>query len=204
MNGTKRFSARVIAIAAGAVVVTLAVLGSSAAMAGHDGNTIHACSNSASGNVRIVGAASDCTKNETALEWNEQGPTGPMGPAGPTGPQGITGPQGPAGPAGPTGPAGQDGARGPQGPAGPEGATGPAGPAGVSGLQVINIWTFEKDNMTVYCPAGKQAIGGGVATKDDGHEIQYSHPVMNEGRSVAWYGESSDKGIVVWAICAIA
>lgn len=208
MNRTRSLPAKLILVAAG--VVSLAVLGSTVAMASHDGTTVHACTSKANGDVRVVGSAADCKNNETALAWNQQGPTGPIGPqgpAGPTGPQGPGGPQGPSGPAGLPGQDGQDGrdgATGPQGPAGPAGAQGPAGPAGVSGLQIIDIWTFEKDNMIVYCPAGKQAISGGVATKDDGHEIQYSHPVVQEGRSVAWYGESSDKGIWVWAICATA
>ena len=42
----------------------------------------------------IDSATTSCNANETALNWNQQGPQGIQGPAGPTGP---TGPQGPAG-----------------------------------------------------------------------------------------------------------
>ena len=67
-----------------------------------------ACKSSA-GFLRLVGAPSDCRRNETAVQWNAQGPAGPTGPAGPaglTGATGATGPAGPQGPAGPEGPAG--------------------------------------------------------------------------------------------------
>lgn len=43
------------------------------------------------GDLRLVSSASDCRRNETAVQWNVTGPTGP------TGPQGFQGPAGPAG-----------------------------------------------------------------------------------------------------------
>lgn len=81
---------------------------------------IHACYAQSNGSVRLVESAADCKNSETAITWNQTGPTGPQGPAGP---------QGGAGPAGSQGPQGQTGATGPQGPAGPQGPQGPAGTA---------------------------------------------------------------------------
>lgn len=106
--------------------------------------TIHACVHRETGQVRIVSAGEQCRRNETALEWNAEGPAGPagagaegvMGPAGPQGEMGPAGPQGdigPAGPAGDPGPAGPQGEPGPAGPQGETGATGPVGPQGETG-----------------------------------------------------------------------
>lgn len=116
----------------------------------------------------------------------EAGATGPQGVAGPTGPQGLTGPTGPeglpgaTGPTGPQGPTGATGATGPQGPAGPTGATGatgatgPQGPAGTSvdttavlgrTLTVVTSANVTPNNFNVIsanCPAGYEAVGGGV------------------------------------------
>ena len=53
-----------------------------------------------------------CTRGDTVISWNEQGPigaSGPQGSQGPAGPSGSSGPSGPAGPAGPTGATGLDG-----------------------------------------------------------------------------------------------
>ena len=113
-------------------VMTAAVVGG-VAMAQTDGaGIIVACVNDQSGNVRIVGAESDCRANETARTWNEQGPKGDTGD---TGPQGLPGAAGATGPAGPQGPKGDTGDTGPQGLPGAKGDTGPAGPQGPQGLQ---------------------------------------------------------------------
>ena len=90
---------------------------------------IHACSNQASGTLRLIDteAGESCGNNEVPVSWHAvgaPGSTGPAGPAGPTGPQGPIGPQGPAGAQGPAGPLGQ---AGPQGPIGPQGAAGSPG-----------------------------------------------------------------------------
>jgi len=58
---------------------------------------IHGCYNTGSnpsGQLRVIDAASGgkCSKNESALNWNQQGPTGPQGPVGPQGPKGDPGP----------------------------------------------------------------------------------------------------------------
>ncbi len=100
-----------------------------AAIPGDDGK-INGCYNKVNGQMRVVDSPADCKNNETAISWNQRGPTGAAGPAGP---KGDTGPAGPAGPPGETGPAGADGAPGPAGPAGPKGDTGDPGPAGPKG-----------------------------------------------------------------------
>jgi hypothetical protein len=91
------------------------------------------------GNLRVVGNAGDCKKNEQALTWNQQGPAGPAGaigatgPAGPAGAKGATGPKGDTGATGPAGPAGAKGAAGPKGDIGAQGAQGPKGDPGPEG-----------------------------------------------------------------------
>lgn len=62
---------------------------------------INACVSKNDGSVRIVSSASQCsTRRETAVSWNQVGPTGPTGPAGLPGPAGVAGTQGVPGPAG--------------------------------------------------------------------------------------------------------
>jgi uncharacterized protein YjbI with pentapeptide repeats len=70
---------------------------------GGDASRIHACLNPGNGTIYVVEAGQACGSNQTALDWNIQGPQGPQGIEGPQGPQGIQGPQGPAGPQGPLG-----------------------------------------------------------------------------------------------------
>jgi hypothetical protein len=43
---------------------------------------VHACYVKGNGNLRVVESASACRKNETAIEWNQQGPKGDPGPPG--------------------------------------------------------------------------------------------------------------------------
>lgn len=97
--------------ACGTVVFGMLIL---VGRAHNDANLIHACVG-VGGDVRIVGAASNCKARESAIEWNIQGPTGLSGPPGPLG---ATGPQGPQGPLG------LQGERGPQGELGPAGLAG--------------------------------------------------------------------------------
>lgn len=87
------------------VVPTVAVLGvggaiAAAAIPSADG-TITGCYLSSNGhfggNLRVVDSASDCTRLETAITWNQkgqQGPQGTPGAQGGQGPQGDTGPKG--------------------------------------------------------------------------------------------------------------
>jgi Lamin Tail Domain/Collagen triple helix repeat (20 copies) len=137
---------RLLALAAAFAVLasatTLAALG---ATGSREGGTIHACKQKITGLLRVVSEPSKCTKRESPIAWNIQGPIGAAGPTGPQGPggdpgpagiqgeQGLPGPQGPAGPQGAQGPAGSQGSAGPQGPTGPQGPAGPKGDPG-SGL----------------------------------------------------------------------
>lgn len=123
-----------------------------------------------------------CSRVESQVHWNAQGPAGPQGPKGDTG---ATGPQGPQGDTGPQGPAGDKGATGPQGPAGadgapgkdgatgqqgPQGDTGPRGPAGqngapgADGVSVTSVKLNPGDDPQ--CPNGGSkftAVGGSVS-----------------------------------------
>jgi hypothetical protein len=86
----------------GLVAVALAaVVGVAYATIPDSNGVIHACYNKSTGTLRVIDSSvTNCPSNDTALNWNVQGPQGPQGPAGP---QGATGPQGPAGPTGPSG-----------------------------------------------------------------------------------------------------
>jgi len=89
---------RRIAIGA-ALVAVLAAAGTTYALAASGASTtqtINACVR-ANGEVRLVSAAANCRRDETALSWNTVGPAGPQGAQGIAGRDGQTGPQGPAG-----------------------------------------------------------------------------------------------------------
>jgi hypothetical protein len=113
------------------------------------GGVIHACYKE-NGQLRVIDTYSSspgCKNQETALDWNKQGPEGPIGATGPAGSKGDTGAQGPKGdtgatgatgaqgPKGDTGAAGATGAKGDTGAQGPIGATGAQGPKGDTGAQ---------------------------------------------------------------------
>ena len=180
--------------------------------------TIHACVHRENGQVRIVSAGEQCRRNETALEWNAEGPAGPadagtqgeVGPAGsqgetgPAGPKGDPGPAGPQGEPGPAGVQGEAGATGPAGPQGETGATGPAGPAGpqgpaggggISGWEQRTAFTIVSaggiGSAVVRCTTGKQVLTGGFATPGTGMTIVESRPAtIAAGQNPGW---------VVWA-----
>jgi hypothetical protein len=61
---------------------------------------INACVQRGSDHVRILSAGDSCTRAETPLSWNREGPAGPAGATGPAGPAGPAGPQGEQGPPG--------------------------------------------------------------------------------------------------------
>lgn len=98
---------------------------------------IHACYSKSGDTLRVIDSStSSCKGNETALNWNAQGPAGPQGPKGDTGPQGPkgdTGLQGPKGDTGLQGPKGDTGLQGPKGDTGAKGDTGPKGDPGAKG-----------------------------------------------------------------------
>lgn len=141
---------------AGLFAVT--AIGVGQAVASADNATIYACKDR-QGNLRAVDAAADCTKNETPLEWNTEGPAGP---------QGIAGPQGDAGPMGPRG------FTGPQGPAGPQGvvtsviaySNAPLAPGigewrFMGGLAVVTTTQGQKVQVWSNRSFGSSAVGGG-------------------------------------------
>lgn len=133
--------------------VALGVIsGAGAATAAGDSALISACTNNETGAVRVTTQA--CRSSESALSWNQQGPTGAKGEVGPTGATGATGPAGETGP---------------QGPEGPQGVQGPQGP---EGMMSSLGWTREEprsmtfsnadgvETVSVYCQSG-QAVSGG-------------------------------------------
>src|ERR1700752_2924656 len=128
----------------------------------HGGHTalIHACVNNTSGEIKIVGANSNCPSNYRALDWNIQGPAGQQGPIGPVG---LVGPVGAMGP------------QGLQGERGFQGEQGIQGPAGISGLEVVqaNSGTLNEFRIDVIaeCPAGKQVLAGGFATAGNNVDV---------------------------------
>ena len=77
-------------------LLAVAALGTAAAAiawaAAGDPAVINACVAKGSGVVRIPGAGG-CRRNETALDWNAQGPIGPQGPQGPAGSSGSGAPE---------------------------------------------------------------------------------------------------------------
>ncbi|HTZ04355.1 MAG TPA: type VI secretion system tube protein TssD [Gaiellaceae bacterium] len=82
-----------------ALVAVLAAAGTTYALAASGASTtqtINACVK-ANGDIRLVSAAANCRRDETAISWNTVGPAGPQGPQGIAGRDGQTGPQGPAG-----------------------------------------------------------------------------------------------------------
>jgi len=98
---------------------------------------IHGCYQNSTGIARIIDSANEsCSKRETAIRWNQQGPEGPQGPKGDTGDTGPQGPKGDTGDTGPQGPKGDTGDTGPQGPQGPEG---PEGPPGADGAGIASL-----------------------------------------------------------------
>ena len=124
-----------------AAVVAVPVAGAAIAQIPGQSGVISACFDSKSGALRVIDAPTKtCTKFETSLNWNQEGPAGAVGATGATGATGAVGPVGPVGATGPAGAPGAPGARGADGlpgamgPSGPAGGPGPAGPAGPTGI----------------------------------------------------------------------
>ena len=86
---------------AGAAVAAVAIGGVTLAVGAND--PLYACVTTKTGAVRMVAAATVCSRTETKITWNVQGPAGAKGAAGA---QGVAGPQGPTGPQGAPGPVG--------------------------------------------------------------------------------------------------
>jgi hypothetical protein len=87
------------------VVMATLFVGAAAMVWGHGGDTslIHACV-AKDGTIRIIGANGTCKSNETALDWNIQGPQGLPGSQGIQGSPGDDGEDGATGETGPRGP----------------------------------------------------------------------------------------------------
>jgi hypothetical protein len=98
-------------------------------------------------------------------------PAGAAGLAGPAGAQGLPGA---AGETGATGAKGAEGARGPEG---------PQGPPGLSEIEVVTATSVDDSDgtksITVTCPAGKRAIGGGGGATN----FTLGNPIATAGTS---------------------
>ena len=204
-----KLSKKIIMIVSSIILVPLfVVLIGSATLAFAHGNgvnlgIIHACVNSANGNIEIVAADATCNNNQYALDWNAQGPQGeqgPMGPQGPQGEQGLAGPQGLQGEQGPAGPQGPQGEQGLAGPKGPQGEQGPAGPQGPQGEQgnpgVIRFYTKSvshdlapntTQHVSFACDLGDMSTGGGYFAPFNSANVFRNHPGGDGGWLISIY-----------------
>ncbi len=82
---------RVVLIAAAALA---AVTGVAIAAIPSAQSVIVGCAQNRTGDLRVVGSARQCRRNETPLRWNQRGPAGPAGPPGLPGAAGKPGPPG--------------------------------------------------------------------------------------------------------------
>lgn len=136
---------------------------------------------SVAGFLRLVSSPTDCRGNETAVQWDVQGPVGPQGPAGPKGATGATGPKGATGAQGPAGPQGPTGLQGPAGPQGPAGASSASGvpapqvigqltmlPGTLSGStlapQTMDLYSFSSDLQQAFNVGASTGAGAGKLT----------------------------------------
>jgi Collagen triple helix repeat (20 copies) len=141
---------------------------------------------------------------------------GPQGAPGAPGPKGDKGEAGARGPAGPKGDPGPKGETGPAGPAGPQGPPGPMDPS------VIRNWSYhtqghaigpdDYEKWKVDCPAGKRALGGGVAASGPYQGNQQNGAVVSSAPAGAegtgWavtYSNDFSIGTMTayaWVLCA--
>jgi hypothetical protein len=127
---------------------------------------LHGCYTKSTGTIRVIDdSVTTCKSGETSMSWNIAGPQGPQGAPG------TAGTQGPAGPAG------------------------PAGSSGVSGLEIVTSDTTVSGlaggiASLLSCPAGKKAIGGGVAPKPFYESAGTIHQALNTS-NVAYAIQSS-------------
>jgi Collagen triple helix repeat (20 copies) len=190
-------------VGAGVIGLVGGISGVALASGSDPTTTIFACKLNSTGLVRIVAQGQDCFRHETPVQWNVQGPVGPVGPAGPQGPAGPAGVAGQVGPAGPQGPAGQN---------------------GVSGYEKVpqtqHVTLAKGDTtpqMTVQCPTGKKAVGGGgdVVFPDGGLDAIPLFQSVPTGDGNGWtvlFGpqidpvtvKSVDVTVEAFAICEVA
>ena len=148
--------------------------------------------------LQDVGTA--CPSGDTAIKWNQQGPTGPQGPAGPAGPQG---------------PQGSTGATGPQGAQGPQGVPGPAGPStgGSSGLNLQVIYSTATGSVGAVCPPAHPFLYGGGGYDTSGTPLSFNGPDGGPTQSFSestppvtqesWFvaAVNGSDTVRAWAIC---
>jgi hypothetical protein len=104
------------------------------------------------------------------------GQSGEQGAQGPKGDKGDQGNPGHDGLNGKDGAPGQTGEQGAQGPKGDKGPQGDRGPAGLADSIVITGTGADGSLVTVTCPAGKIAIGGGVNSDNASNRVGRSNP----------------------------
>jgi hypothetical protein len=124
-------------IAAAVAAVTFGIASAVQASIPDANGLIHGCYKTNNGSLRVIdSASSSCAASETPLNWSQRGPTGRKGATGATGPSGPTGASGP-----------------------------------ISGYEEVTTETVFTDfsspdpaayQVLLYCPAGKQALGGGA------------------------------------------
>jgi hypothetical protein len=82
---------RVISAIVGALAGTVIAGGSAWGLSAATGTTIHACYQTGTGAVRVIGATQTCRSAETAISWERVGADGPPGDTGARGIQGVQG-----------------------------------------------------------------------------------------------------------------
>jgi hypothetical protein len=148
-------------------------------------------------NVKTAPFSADKCKSPvgdgTVISWNSQGVEGV---------QGATGAEGPQGPQGPQGEPGADGAQGPQGEPGVDGRD------GITDAERVTFSTRVDGNkvtrLTVDCPTGKIAIGGGTWAPSNG---VYELGGVTTANLTSWTVKvrnthKSDHRVNVYALCA--
>jgi hypothetical protein len=112
-------------------------------------------------------------------------------------------------------PAGAPGSKGDAGTTGKTGATGVTGATGITGYQVVVFGELVQPTDTsglwdVSCPAGKNVLGGGMATFNKNIELQASTP-LDDGTtwdvavvplSGATFGGSGESAVNIRIVCA--
>ena len=182
---------------------------------------IHTCYtlDASSGDAfRVINAPSQhCKAGETALNWNQRGPTGPSGASGASGVRGASGASGASG---------VSGIQGVSGASGPQGASGPSGPAGAGGtfnthtnselfsLNACDTAPCESHHLLFTpCGNGETIVSGGYTT-DPNDEDPFgnggtvaavkSYPVAN-GWAVDFQSPTEDGATnvnaTVYAVC---
>jgi hypothetical protein len=149
----------VLAVAVGGAVFGIATAVQASIPDAH--GVIHGCystngakaTNGAQLNI-VDSAVASCNGNNTAISWNQRGPTGAKGATGSAGQDGSIGKTGP------TGPTGQKGTNGSDGATGKTGSTGPTGPTGQKGTNGSDGATGKTGSTGPTGPTGQKGING--------------------------------------------